>query len=97
MTESLREECLIECYCGTHAVKFSSFSDEEEVYVSFWTHKFYLQSNYFEDFVDRIKFLWKVLTRGPYLVEELVLTRRDLEKLRDYLNRKLEGEIVNEQ
>ena len=78
----------IPCSCGTHSINITYFNDEDQdVYLSFFMDKFYLQDGIFHTMLKRIKRAFLILCGKSYKLEEIVLPKEDL--------RALEQEIHN--
>ena len=60
----------------------------DELYLSFWVFEFDARQNNFWDRLRiKAKLLWKIIIKGDYFLHELLLTRDQVEKLKEYINR----------
>lgn len=72
----------IPCSCGTHSINITYFDDEnQEVYLSFFVDRFYLQDGIFRTVLRRIKRAFLILCGKSYRFEEIVLSKEDLKTL----------------
>ena len=88
-----RKDCLfIFCDCGGCSALELSFWEEDDiendqVFLSFWSPYFYsYQEGIFGNLFKRIKIAFNVIFRGDYFLHDLILSRKDFERLRDYIN-----------
>lgn len=72
----------IPCSCGAHSININYFDDEtEEVYLSFFIDRFYIQEGILHTLLKRIKYAFLILCGKSYRFEEIVLSKEDLKKL----------------
>jgi hypothetical protein len=86
----MREKPEIFIYCDCHCcgVQVSQFNEIDELFfITFWIAEWYaIPSSIFSIVWQRIKLAFKVLFNGDYFLKELVLSRDNFKKLKDYLN-----------
>lgn len=86
------DQLFIVCDCGgCSAINFSFWEDEDiesdQVFLSFWSPCFYShQGSIFENLVRRLKISFSVLFKGDYFLHDLILSRKDFERLQNYIN-----------
>ena len=67
---------------------FEKDPNKDKLYLSFWVSEFDARQNNFWDRLRiKAKLLWKIITKGDYFLHELLLTRDQVEKLKEYINR----------
>lgn len=72
----------IPCSCGTHSIQLNHFDDDiEEIYLSFYVDRFYIQDGILSTICKRVKQAFMALCGKSYRFEEMVLSEEDLEKL----------------
>jgi len=91
MDKKQKHSLFIECDCGCVGLKLDKFWEDEpendEMYMTFWIAKFYAnQDTSWDRLKVKMKLLWRVLKGGDYFLQELVVTRKNVEKMKDYLN-----------
>lgn len=72
------------CECHGESIMVSKYTDEEEVYFSFWGQGF--NPKYFS-WLMRIKLCWKILTGGNPYIDEVILSKDNTKSLCKYLNK----------
>ena len=77
------KEILIECSCGTHLIKISSFDDESEVFFEIWASNFYTKQkeSLHIRFLHRLKLIWYAIRGKEYRLEDFVLDKNDINEL----------------
>lgn len=77
---------LIKCDCGSEMIEISKSKDEPEImeyYLSIWLKTFMTeQDGVFYKIKNRIKTVWNILTKGTHLVQEIILSKDDVEQLK---------------
>lgn len=88
----------VECECGTHLVEFISDEDDTEVYINFYTDNFYSKQteSFFSRWKSKIKYIWYVLKGRQYVLEEIVIDKKDINLLIDGL-KKIQKQEVKQQ
>jgi hypothetical protein len=88
----MEKELIIKCDCGSEAVHINSDNDKEFGYIdlSIW----YLGSNNSLGFWERIKYVWRILTKGRPYGDQICLTKETAEKLGKHLIEV--SELINE-
>lgn len=77
-------EKYISCVCLNEGIVIRHFPDEEdhEIYLSIFTHGQYQPK---PNIFHRLKYAWRILTKGSYFDDELILNEESRDKLVDYL------------
>ena len=78
-----KDELHITCACHTHELHFEKDFDEYDMwYISFW------QRGYAEDtsWKYRLKCIWQILKTGRPYGDEVILEKKDLLELQEYIN-----------
>lgn len=72
----------IPCSCGTHSIQIMYFDDDaEDIYFGFYIDGFYIQNGIFKTIWKRLKTAFLILCGKSYRFEEIVLSKKDVEKL----------------
>ena len=83
-------EILIQCDCGTHLFKISTFDDNDDTYYfEVWGSNFYTKQkeSLLKRFLHRLKLIWNAIRGKEYLLEDIVLNDKDYEELIDALSK----------
>jgi hypothetical protein len=80
-------ELHITCGCHTHELHFERDHEEVMWYVSFW------QRGYVEEtsWKYRLKCIWHILKTGRPYGDEVILERKDLVELKEYLEEQIKS------
>lgn len=90
LTNKDETKVIIECDCGCKAITFSKLEDEdyEEYIIGTEVNAFYSeQDGVFDKLIKRIKLAWHILTRGTHVLYEVCITKKDMQELRDVINK----------
>lgn len=79
----------LECDCTIHGLRLSYWDDDpDEVYLSFWIEEFYArQTGFWDSLWNRIKIAFKVMCKGDYFLHEIILNKKDMKRLKEYVGR----------
>lgn len=91
--ESDEDTIIVDCKCGTHLIKITSFNNEPEVYIGMWSSNFCTKQKapLFSRIWDRLKLIWFVISGKEYLLEEIILDKNDVAHLEEALKQILEN------
>lgn len=80
-------ELYVECGCHTHALHFDRDSDPTVTvwYVSFWQRGYASTAGW----LWRLRYIWQIIKTGRPYGDEVVLDRRQMEELSNYINNEL--------
>ena len=86
------DNIVVECSCGTHSFKITSYSNDEDVYISIWSNNVYSKQNppFLVKLWKRLKSIWFAICGKEYLLEDFVLSKDDTERLDYAIKRILE-------
>ena len=76
-------QIIIECSCGTHLIKITSFSDEPEIFFEIWSSNFYTKQKkplHFRIW-HRLKLIWYAIRGKEYRLEYFILDENDTKEL----------------
>jgi len=78
----------IECDCHCCGIQVSQFNDSEEpIIISFWVSKWYaIPANILLLIWKRIQLAIRVLRNGDYFLQDIILSKQNFNKLKEYLN-----------
>jgi hypothetical protein len=78
-------ELHITCACHSHELHFDKDTEMDMWYVSFW------QRGYVEEtsWRYRLKCIWHILVHGRPYGDEVVLDKKDIKELQEYINEQL--------
>lgn len=76
-------QIIVECSCGTHLIKITSFSDEPETFFEIWASNFYTKQKKSLHFRiwHRLKLIWYAIRGKEYRLEDFVLDKNDINEL----------------
>jgi len=74
----------ITCSCGTEGVYIVKYKGEEETYLSMFSRGINPVKT---SFLQKIRYIWKLIKTGTPYEDELVLNKKDLKKLLVVLNK----------
>lgn len=78
-------EC--DCYMEGITLSMHRWNDEEDMlYLSFWIDEWY-QDKIWKQILNRVKLAWKVLVGGDYFLKEIILKRKNVERLKNELSK----------
>lgn len=77
-------EVFIPCSCTSEGLYIVKFKKEEEVYLSIFSRG--INPKRF-NFLDKLRYIWRVITEGKPFEDELVLDKISIEKLKRVLNK----------
>ena len=72
----------IKCACESEGLGVDYDSEDNLYYFSYWSCGF---SNKILSIKDRVRYCWKVLTKGKAFNDEIVLTKEDVNRLDNFL------------
>lgn len=75
------KEKFIACSCHMEGLHMMTFPDENELYMSM----FYIGRSYKLSWIERIRYCFKVLWTGEKHADQLILTKKSVADLVDYL------------
>lgn len=83
INQSKESKIYLECECGTHLMQIVSFDDDPDIYINFYTDNFYAQQkeNIFKRMWNKLKHIWYIITNKQYVFEEIVVQKKDIDKL----------------
>lgn len=71
------------CECGQEALIIEWFTDEEQIYLSFFERGLYSQNKL--SFLQRIRYCWKTLITGKPFADCMILDKQNTSKLIEVL------------
>ncbi|MGN1327079.1 MAG: hypothetical protein ACI4VQ_03270 [Clostridia bacterium] len=76
-------QIIVECNCGTHLIKITSFDDEPETFFEIWVSNFYTKQkeSLYLRIWHRLKLIWYAIRGKEYRLEDFVLDKNDVEEL----------------
>ncbi len=85
--KSLFIKCSCHC-CGLSIEKLWPGDGDDAMSLSFWIDKFYAyqSSGFFRNLWERIKLAFKVLTKGDYFLQDIIVEKNEIQKLKEYFN-----------
>lgn len=78
-------ELHVTCSCHTHELHFERDYEDEMWYVSFWQRGYVFE----RDWRYMFRTIWQILKTGRPYGDEVVLEKKDLVELQDYINSQL--------
>lgn len=77
-------EAFIPCSCTTEGLYIVKYKNENEVYLSVFSRG--INPKRF-NFLDKLRYIWRVIKEGKPFEDELVLDKSTLDKLKKVLNK----------
>ena len=78
-------ELHLTCSCHTHELHFEKDFEDEMWYVSFWQRGYVSETSW----RYRIKCIWYILKTGRPYGDEVVLEKKDLIELKEYIDEQI--------
>lgn len=78
-------ELHVTCGCHSHELHFEKDCELPMWYVSFWQRGYVEHSSW----AYRIKCIWHILRTGRPYGDEVILAKKDLEELKEYVDKQL--------
>ena len=75
------------CSCHTHELHFEKDHEEAMWYISFWQRGYVEQSSW----AYRLKCIWHILKNGRPYGDEVILEKKDLLELKEYIDDQLKN------
>ena len=77
-----------DCHCCGLSIERWSEDDDETLSLSFWIDKFYAYQieSFWSRLYNRIKLCFKILKDGDYFLQNIVINKEDMKKLKNYFN-----------
>lgn len=73
----------ISCSCESETILLEKFSDESEIYLSLFSRGLNVKRY---NFLDRIRHIWQIVTKGAPYTDEIVLDKKRALQLSKELN-----------
>lgn len=73
------KELLVSCNCKSEVLSLVKYDNEEEIYLT--VYKYY---SVYNSFFARLKMAWKVLTDGKVDIADVVLSKENFEKIKQF-------------
>ena len=80
-------ELHLTCSCHTHELHFEKDHDMDVWYISFWQRGYVEQTSW----KYRLRYIWHILKNGRPYGDEVVLEKKDLEELKDYIDEQVKN------
>jgi hypothetical protein len=80
-------ELHLTCSCHTHELHFEKDFEEDMWYISFWQRGYAEQSSW----GYRLKCIWHILKNGRPYGDEVILEKKDLEELKEYIDEQIKS------
>jgi hypothetical protein len=80
-------ELHLTCSCHTHELHFEKDFEDEMWYVSFWQRGYVSETSW----RYRIKCIWHILKTGRPYGDEVVLEKKDLIELKEYIDEQIKS------
>jgi hypothetical protein len=80
-------ELHLTCSCHTHELHFEKDFEEDMWYISFWQRGYAEQSSW----GYRLKCIWHILKNGRPYGDEVILEKKDLEELKEYIDEQVKS------
>jgi hypothetical protein len=68
-----------ECECGEELIMLSHEDDDNYIYLAFFQQNF--GGRYFLSFKERIRYIWRILTKGTVWNDMVILNKSEAKKL----------------
>jgi hypothetical protein len=78
-------ELHLTCGCHSHELHFEKDSEDAMWYISFWQRGYTSDSSW----KYRLRCIWHILINGRPYGDEVVLEKKDLEELKEYVDEQL--------
>ncbi len=73
--------------CGAVEINTVFDDDDEFMYLSFWIPRFYAHQGGIWDMIKyRVKTAFRILSKGDYFLQELLMSVDEAKEIRDYFN-----------
>jgi hypothetical protein len=79
------KELHLTCECHTHELHFEKDYEEEMWFVSFWQRGYAVDTSW----IYKLKCIWHILKTGRPYGDEVILNKKHLEELRNYIEDQL--------
>ena len=81
-----KNELHLTCSCHSHELHIEKDHEDEMWYVSFWQRGYVTETSW----RYRLRCIWYIIKNGRPYGDEVVLEKKDVLELQDYVNRQLE-------
>ena len=85
------ERIIVQCDCGCAEIHIEAIDYDldviEEYAISFYINAFLSEQQQFKKIMKRLEIAWKILTKGIYRYQEIILDQETLDDLKMKINK----------